>query len=217
MTETRLLLLRHGRQSDTRCNVDVGLSREGERQADLAGERMRSWDISSLWASDMLRARETAARVNNHLGLPRVDVEPALREINFGRLEGLYDTEIAEQFADFQARQGRAHHDLHYPGGENAASLLERVLGALERIARASPGPVLIVTHGVVIRTLVQYSAGAPLHRWRTTARRLENGSITELGYETGTGEFSLQRVNDHAHLEPYPELLREAWGVQEN
>ena len=108
MTETRLLLLRHGRQSDTRCNVDVGLSREGERQADLAGERMRSWDISSLWASGMLRARETAARVNNHLGLPRVDVDPTLREIDFGQLEGLYDTEIAEQFADFQAgRAGR--------------------------------------------------------------------------------------------------------------
>ena len=91
------------------------------------------------------------------------------------------------------------------------------MLDALERIARASPGPVLIVTHGVVIRTLVQHAARGPLYRWRTTARRLENGSITELGYETGTGELSLQRVNDHAHLEPYPELLREAWGVQEN
>jgi broad specificity phosphatase PhoE len=59
-----LYLIRHGRQCDKRCNVDVSLSKEGIRQARLAGMRMKDWGIEMVYSSDMLRAKETAYFAN---------------------------------------------------------------------------------------------------------------------------------------------------------
>jgi len=53
--------------------------------------------------------------------------------------------------------------------------------------------------------------------KWRTMGVTFENGSITELHYRKEKGNFTLERFNDYAHLEPYPKLLRSAWGVKEN
>lgn len=213
----RIFLIRHGRQSDTRCNVDVGLSREGERQADLVGRRLDGWGIDALYASDMIRARETAELMNAHLRIPRIRIVPELRELDFGDMEGLQDEQIQEMFGDFTQRQARMDRDLRYPGGESVSAVLERSLGALERIVEEGGRRIAVVCHGVVIRSLAVHAVQAPLPRWRNLAPSLENGSITELGYDQQDRTFSLRGLNDHAHLEPYPELMRAAWGVREN
>lgn len=214
----QIFLIRHGRQSDTRCNVDVGLSPAGERQADLVGARIAPWVIDELYASDMIRARETAEIINSHVNRARIHVVPALRELHFGDMEGLLDEEIQERFGDFARAQARMDRDLAYPGArENVAAVLERTLGALDEIAETGAQRIAMVTHGVVIRALAVHAMGGQVPRWRETAARLENGSITELERDDRTGGYSLQRLNDHAHLEPHPELLRSAWGVREN
>ncbi|MFT3877311.1 MAG: histidine phosphatase family protein [Propioniciclava sp.] len=212
----RVFLIRHGRQSDARCNVDVGLAEEGRQQAALTGHRMSDWGIRRIISSDLIRARQTAEIMNEHLGVPH-QIVPELREISFGEMEGLTDAEIAVRFAGFKRRQDALDLDLRYPGGENAADLLQRVVPAVKAIVEAGEGPVAIATHGGVIRTLVSYVTQAPLARWRLVGTSLENGSITELAWKPGAGTFSLERFNDHAHLEAYPALLRAAWGVDEN
>lgn len=211
-----IYLIRHGRQSDSRCNVDVGLSEEGVQQARLTGERMSTWDLTSLFASDMTRARETAEYINASLHVP-LTIIPALREINFGQMEGLTTAEIDSRFTEFQAAQLRMDRDIHYPAGESISEVIERVVPELERISRLGADRIGIVTHGVVIRAVVTYVLGAPPQRWRVIGRRFENCGITELDVDAITGEMSLERVNDYAHLEEHPHLLREAWGVREN
>lgn len=212
----RVFLIRHGRQSDDRCNVDVGLADEGRRQAELVALRMERWGIASLISSDMIRARETAEIMDARLGLG-VRIVPELRELSFGDMEGLTDAEIGERFAEFKLRQEPMDLDLRYPGGESISGLLERIVPAVRAIVATSPGDVAITTHGVVIRALVSHVVRAPLPRWRLVASGLENGSITELAWHPEPGVFSLERLNDHAHLEAHPALLRSAWGVQEN
>lgn len=215
---THLYLIRHGRQSDKRCNVDVDLSLEGREQARLVGERLAGWDINALFSSTMMRAHETAAIIDEVLGLGTV-VHPALRELNFGDMEGLTDEEIAVSFADFKRAQSRMDLDLSYPGGENISQVLQRSIAVFDEIARCGHERVVIVTHGGVIRAIASHAAHAPMSRWRNLARNLENTSITELvAHVTPTGvEYRLERLNDYAHLEPYPHLLRAAWGVAEN
>lgn len=211
----RIALIRHGRQSDTRCNVDVGLSPEGRRQAELLGTRLAGSGVDAVIASDMIRARETAEILASPLGLP-VEVIPALRELDFGDLEGLDDDRIAADFATFRARQARMEEDLRYPGGETIGELSGRVLEVLADIATRDQDHVAVVTHGVAIRAVLSRILHLPLPRWRTLAPGLENGSITELSHDPGHG-FRLDRLNDHAHLENHRDLLRAAWGVQEN
>lgn len=212
----RIHLIRHGRQSDTRCNLDVDLADAGREQADLVGRHMVGQGIEALYASDMIRARETAEIVGGHLGLP-VRVIPALRELDFGDMEGLTDEEIAERFADFKAQQELMREDLHYPGGESVGELMERVLPALDEIAADGHSTVAVATHGVVIRGIVATLLGAPLSRFRLVAPGLENGSVTEIRWDPATRTGAVERLNDHAHLDGRPELLRRAWGVAEN
>lgn len=212
----RIFLIRHGRQADARCNVDVGLSEEGRRQAALVAERMAAWGLEALYASDMVRARETGAIVGERLGLP-VEVVPQLRELDFGDMTGLTDAEIGHGFADFKAQQAAMASDLRYPGGETIGEVVARAVPALQAIAEGGHGTVAVATHGVVIRALIAHILCAPLARWRLASTTLENGSLTEISYDTRLEEFSVQRVNDFAHLEPHPELLRSAWGVSEN
>ncbi|MDU2596988.1 MAG: histidine phosphatase family protein [Dermabacter sp.] len=214
--KVRILLVRHGRQSDARCNVDVGLSAAGRQQADLAGGRLAGERVNLVVSSDMIRARETAQILNAHVAAPSREIA-ALRELDFGEMEGLTDDEIDTRFSEFKTLQARGDRDLHYPGGESASDVLERALAALEALADGGFDTVAIATHGVVIRVLAAHALGAPAHRWRAVARSLENGSITELRYDTHTHTLSLERLNDYAHLEANPELLRAAWGVREN
>ncbi|MDO5644743.1 MAG: histidine phosphatase family protein [Dermabacter sp.] len=214
-----LYLVRHGRQSSTLCNVDVGLSEAGRRQAELTGRRLQDSGITALASSSMVRAQQTADLMNASLDLPRL-VDPRLRELNFGDMEGLTDAEIGQRFADFHAAQAEMREDLPYPGGEAPGAVAARALAAIDDLAALGHERVAIVTHGVVIRTLAAHALGAPIPRWRSVAVRLENGSITELTRNNSgspTRTFTLERLNDYAHLEPYPELLRAAWGVAEN
>lgn len=212
----RIFLIRHGRQSDARCNVDVGLSAEGRRQAELTAARMEHWGIERLYSSELLRARETAEILDSRLRVG-VGIVPAFRELDFGDMQGLTDEEIDARFSDFKQAQRRMDVDLHYPGGENIADVVERVVPALRRLAEEGTGDAAVATHGGVIRALVSHVVHGPLARWRMLATELENGSITELGWHPGSGEFSLERLNDHGHLEAHPELLRSAWGVSAN
>ena len=46
-----IYLIRHGRQNSTDCNVNVPLSAEGIRQAELLGERMKNYKIDALYSS----------------------------------------------------------------------------------------------------------------------------------------------------------------------
>lgn len=213
----RIFLIRHGRQSDARCNVDVDLAEEGRRQAEAVARRIERWGVEKLYSSDLIRARQTAEIINHRLRLSH-EIVGDLREIEFGALHGLTDTQIDAQFAEFKKDQARMDRDLRYPGpgGENIADLLERVVPAIRTIALGPEDAVAIATHGVVIRALTVFVTGMPLPRWRLVASALENGSITELR-TAESGGFTLERLNDHAHLDPYPELLRSAWGVAEN
>ncbi len=40
----------------------------------------------------------------------------------------------------------------------------------------------------------------------------MENCSITELVYDTNYDRFNLERLNDFAHLEGHPDLMRTLW-----
>ena len=54
-----IFLIRHGRQDSKLCNVNVGLSEAGREQARLLGERLRTYGIEKMYASELSRAVET--------------------------------------------------------------------------------------------------------------------------------------------------------------
>lgn len=212
----KLYLIRHGRQCSKLCNVDVDLSEEGYRQASLLGERLFRQNIQAVYSSDLLRAVETAQAANLYWNVEHI-IRPELREISFGDMEGMTDGDIAVKYGDFKIRQEQMKEDIPYPGGECAKDVVRRAGPVFQEMTKSGYERIAVVTHGGVIRAMTAYYLGMPMEKWRLLGKSLENCSITQLDWNRNTGRFSLERFNDYAHLEGYPELLRSAWADDAN
>lgn len=94
-------LVRHG-ATTAPAGVAIGssdppLSAEGVAQARAVGERLTSRPITAVYATDSLRAIETASAIGAHHRLSGVQVDSRLRELDFGRWEG---RELAELWTE---------------------------------------------------------------------------------------------------------------------
>src|SRR5271170_1278658 len=92
-TNSRVVLLRHGESTWNEQNLVQGqrdgarLTNEGKSQAGAVAETLRDYAFQWIVTSDLTRARETAAIVDDALGL-EVAIAPALRERSYGVYEG---------------------------------------------------------------------------------------------------------------------------------
>ena len=151
---TELLLVRHGetdwnREHRVQGHTDVPLNARGREQARALAEDVADVRLAAVYASDLSRARETAAAVATAQAL-EVVVDPRLREKNFGSWEGLTDVEIAERFPD-AVRGG-------WGDGEATEDVAARVIEAVEVIcARHRDTAVLVVSHGGPLRAILSH------------------------------------------------------------
>ena len=209
-----IYLIRHGRQCSKLCNVDVELAPEGREQADLLGQRLKTYDIEAVYSSDLIRARETADIINKHLNKPRV-IDERWQEANFGGMTGLTNDEMREKYGDFLEKRATMTEDIPYPdGGENCRMVFERSVEALKDLTKENYENVCIVTHGGVIRALLTGIVGADYAKWLTYGRQLENCSISHILYDEKMKTFHIERLNDFAHFEGKDYLMRKHFGT---
>ena len=165
---TTLLLVRHGEtdwnaEGKLQGHTDRPLNDYGRRQAQLLGDRLAAEQFDAVYASDLCRARETAEILGEKLGLA-VDIDPDLREKNWGSWEGLTSDE-------------RLH--VAYEG-ETTEAHRERTLRAVERIVERHPGGrVVVVTHGGSLRRLQAAVSGV-------AAPVIDNCAVWAVAHEDG-------------------------------
>lgn len=173
-----LVLVRHGRPvaEAGRCigSTDVELSAEGLTSVralatawHAAGSRSLIGEPSRVIASDLRRAR-ASARVFGLLWNRDVELDPRVREMDFGRWDGeLWATIEATDGERFRAWTDRWT-DVAPPGGEQLSAVAARASDWLADI-RASEGDaastVVVVTHAGWIRVAVAQLLGRPLNR----------------------------------------------------
>jgi broad specificity phosphatase PhoE len=183
---TRLVLVRHGEtvwhEQNRYAGVsDVELTARGvEQAARLAGWARRA-GLASIWTSNLTRAQRTAAACEESTGL-RAQIDPRVRELDFGSAEGLTMDEIRERSpqaaADFQ-RDPVGH---HLPGGEDPVAAARRFVACVRDICDAHPdGRVLVVAHSTVMRLALCSLIGVPLPRYRRLFPSLANCAVTEI------------------------------------
>lgn len=174
----------------------------------LLGERLKNSGIEKLYSSDLIRAVETAEILNQYLRVEH-QIVPQLREISFGELEGKHEDVIQSEYHDFLKQRQSMEEDLPYPGGENGEMVAGRAIPVLLDIAKGNQEKVAIVTHGGLIRAILAKILGMDMAKKLMFAKVLENTSITQLDYHRKTGRFTIERINDYAHLEQEEALLR--------
>lgn len=168
----RIVLVRHG-QTDYNAEdrwqgsrSDVPLNEAGFEQARETAEglaRRYPDGFDALYASDLLRARQTAEVIARRFGLD-VRIEPALRELDHGRWDGRTKREVVERWPEEHAAYRADPRTVRRGGGESYEDLGERVWPALERIAeRHAGGRVVVVSHGGPIRLVLARVLDRPL------------------------------------------------------
>ena len=182
----------------------------------MVAERLKTYGIEALYCSELIRAIETADIIGEKIALTPI-VKPNLQEIDFGGFQGLSDAEIVERYGDLRHRiEYGMEEDLHYPGGENGREAGERIRKALTLLAEdaAENGRerIAVVTHGCAMRCFLAGLFGESYAQKYQFSRIMENCSITELFYDPRYDRFNVERLNDFAHLEGHPSLMRSLW-----
>jgi len=169
MASTWVYLARHGEvlhAAEGRFfgHTDIALSPVGRAQAAALGERLASERIEAVYASDLLRARESAAPLASARGTDVVAVPP-LREMAMGRWEGLTFAEIKAREPELCARWLSDPFAMPFPEGEGVVDLRARAVPALRRVVeRHVGGRIAVVAHGGTNRVLLAEALGLPLH-----------------------------------------------------
>jgi len=158
-------MLRHGEtvgNSSQRFHgsADVPLS-DGGRAQMRAAARALSKAVFDLVVASPLRRSWEAARIV--AGATPVRLEEGLREIDFGRWEGLTDAEIATRDPVLHREWRERAPGFEYPGGELRAEFRGRVMRAFERIEGSGAEGALVVVHKGVIRAIAERLLAKPL------------------------------------------------------
>jgi alpha-ribazole phosphatase len=142
--------------------LDLGLSPEGERQAEGVGRILSDIRLAGIWCSDLLRSRRTAELIGEPQGL-RPEATSDLREIAMGEWEGLSFAEIARQYPEDYEARGRDLTHWRPPGGESVADCSRRVLKAFGSVTDSLGSDLLIVGHAAVNRIILCHVLGMPM------------------------------------------------------
>lgn len=124
---------------------DVPLSALGKAQARALSYFLTATPFDCVFSSDLQRAVHTA-----HLAYGKTEHQlTILRELNFGLLEGMRWSDLAEPYQTALL----AFDGLQAPGGESTADFRARIYAFLETLP---PGRHLVFSHGGVLRLILR-------------------------------------------------------------
>jgi len=204
MTKTRIFLIRHGETQwnrEQKCQgfSDVALSEKGLLQAEsLARYLAKTVRLSSVYSSDLIRARKTAeiiAQKQGHI----VQTDPRLRELNQGELEGKNLMTMLGNYPELLEKWIKAPKEVIMPAGESLVQLQARAWHAFSEIIERHPGDTLaIVGHNLCNTTILSKLLDLDLNHFR----RIKQFSAALNEIEFGPQGPVILRLNDTHFLD---------------
>ncbi|MFV0261254.1 MAG: 2,3-diphosphoglycerate-dependent phosphoglycerate mutase GpmB [Kluyvera sp.] len=204
----QVYLVRHG---ETRWNAerriqgqsDSPLTAKGEQQAVQVGERVRTYGITHVIASDLGRTRRTAEIIADACGCG-VTLDARLRELDMGVLEQRHLDSLTAEEEQWRRLVVNGTPDGRIPQGESMQELSERMHAGLAACLDLPPGSrPLLVSHGIALGCLVSTILGLPAHAERRL--RLRNCSISRVDYQESlwlAPGWVVETAGDISHLD---------------
>lgn len=199
----KLYFIRHG---ETEWNItgryqgsaDVSLSEKGRAQAADTTECFRPVHLDGIFSSNLVRAADTARGIADTHHMP-VKINPELRELDFGKWEGLTFTEIEKRWPGALDTMYDSPSKLIIEGGETFPHMQVRAMHAIRQIIALGDGKTYaIVSHGGTIRTIICGLLDLPLDKaWDF---RQANANISCIEYYGGRNWLSLLNSTSHLH-----------------
>jgi broad specificity phosphatase PhoE len=195
-----IVLVRHGETDANRAGLLLGradppLNERGQEQAAAVAGSLasHSGSDSALITSPLLRARDTAARISDAVGVPAA-VDERLIELDYGDWD---ERRVADVPAEVAARW-RADPAFAPPGGESLVELRGRVAPfAAEVFDHADERTTILVSHVSPIKAIILWGLDlGDEYAWRL---RLDVAAISRMG--VGPTGPMLLTFNETTHL----------------
>lgn len=183
----KLYFVRHGR---TQWNVegrfqgysaDSALLPEALEDLHLLGQHLATVPFDHIYSSDLPRAvlsAEVLCRANPFIDV--VETNPALREWNFGKLEGskvsLMQAIYPQQYHALKSNLARFNSSMF--GAESVHQATQRIIQFVMQLKESQAEHVLIVSHGAILTASIRRLLGFEPAQLRQKGG-LDNASLT--------------------------------------
>ena len=162
-----LILVRHGQSIYNQENrftgsLDIGLTKIGEHEAELSGQKLIDYKFDFAFTSTMIRAQESLRIILETIHQTRIKVieNEALNERSYGHLQGLNKDETIAKYGVNQVEIWRRSFAFRPPSGESLEDTYNRTIPfyklEIEPELKLNK-KILIVAHGNSLRALVMY------------------------------------------------------------
>jgi len=160
----KLFLIRHGQTTgdlEDRYGgtYDDHLTELGHEQLQATAQILTDSRVKTIFHSPLIRARESATIISNHLDCPLVEVK-GLKERDYGILGGLTKAEALERYPE--AAEAHKDHTNTDPEGESWKDFNDRVITAFREIVEQAPETAVILAHGGSLKRILTH-LGEPL------------------------------------------------------
>ena len=199
----KLYLVRHGetiwnrQQRMQGCSNDIELSDSGRVQAEALAERLKDINIDRIFSSSLSRANQTAKMIAKQHNI-EVEICSEFKEINFGKWEGMYLTEIMEQYPELLKVWKVTPHLAVVPEAETIAELQKKSMTKLRQLLEDNKDKdIMVVSHGISNKLMILAMMNmqlSDLHRIRQ-----DNTALNIFDYNNGL--FDIITLNDICHL----------------
>ncbi len=171
-----IYFVRHGEtdwnlQGRVQGHTDIPLNATGISQASHLGQLLASISFSAAFSSDLTRARQTAELILKPRSLP-IRESSALRERSAGKLEGQSTHQLEQSIRPFFLTEQALIKEFYLSTAwhaelETTQSVFQRVVNFLLPYMDHHHGTsILVVSHGGVLRSLLDHLLFMPGQRW---------------------------------------------------
>lgn len=203
-----IIIIRHGETAWNaadifRGRVNIGLSENGLKQAELLADYLSQRKIKAIYSSPLPRAIQTAEVVARRQRL-NAQTMHELTDLDFGEWEGVSRQEVKIKYKQIYDVWLERPDLAKIPGGESLAEARKRALSALEKImVQNKEGTVVIITHRVITKVLACALLGLDdSHFWNIEQ---DNCGVTTFIHNGLC--FILTHHNDVCFLKPAKEI----------
>ncbi len=172
----KLILIRHG---ETNWNEgkriqggdsDIELNETGLEQARKLAVLLENEPITTILSSPLMRAKSTAEVIASNHRVP-VEIEPALKELKVGELEGMSVSDLRTTFSQFLLQWWQDGGATKLPSGESLIDLQQRAWMVIERLLekyKTNPeqnkeATVVVVSHYFITLAIILKALDLPL------------------------------------------------------
>ena len=201
----RITLVRHATTDANTHGLFVGqvdppLNEQGLKEAESVGKRLSQHPIDRIISSDLMRAKTTANAIASHHDDVDAVLDPRLREMHLGELDGLPGDVVRTQYPELMrawfADAGTAR--MPGPGGESLEIVQARAWPCLAEIIESDhEDHTVVVSHTFTMLSCLCQILGMELNRFRHLFIRPASISIVEVRAQGPV----LLRLNDTNHL----------------